>query len=77
MYNEKKMLNKLLKIFCHFNYHPKTRLVEVKIGFGPSDKVETVECQICQKVFIRGNKGVNPKIVLIIILLLLLVILFF
>ena len=71
------MLKKLLIICCYFNYHPKIRLVDVKIGFGPSDKIETVECQICKKVYVRGNKGVNTKIILIIILLFLLVILFF
>ena len=69
------MLEKLLIICCHFNYHPKIRLVDVKIGFGPSDKIETVECQICKKVYVRGNKSANLKIVLIVILLLLLVLL--
>ena len=69
------MLEKLLIICCYFDYHPKTRLVDVKIGFGPSDKVETVECQICKKVYVRGNKSVNLKIVLIVILLLLFVLL--
>ena len=34
------MLEKLLIVFCYFNYHPKTKLVEVKIGFGPSGKTE-------------------------------------
>ena len=71
------MLEKLLIICCHFNYHFKTRLVDVKIGFGPSDKIETVECQICKKVFVRGNKSVNPKMVLIIIILFLLIMLLF
>jgi len=71
------MLENLLIIFCQFDYHIKTKLIDVKIGFGPSNKIETVECQICKKVYIRGNKGVNPKIVVIIILLVLLVILFF
>ena len=71
------MLEKLLIICCHFDYHSKTRLVDVKIGFGPSDKIETVECQICKKVFVRGNKSVNPKIVLIIIILFLLIMLLF
>ena len=51
--------------------------MEVKIGFGPSGKIETVECQICKKIYVRGNKEFNLKIVLIIILVLLLVILFF
>ena len=71
------MLKKLLIICCYFNYHLKLKLVDVKIGFGPSGKIETVECQICKKIYVRGNKEFNLKIVLIIILVLLLVILFF
>ena len=70
------MLEKLLIIFCYFDYHPKTRLVEVKIGFGPSGKIEKVECKICKQVYIRNNQGINLKIVLIVILLLFLVMLF-
>ena len=46
------MIKKLLLIFCYFDYHIKTRLIDVKIGFGPSGKIEKVECQICQKIFI-------------------------
>ena len=71
------MLEKLLIICCYFDYHPKTKLVDVKIGFGPSGKIEKVECKICKKVYIRRNKDINPKIVLIIILLILLIMLFF
>ena len=71
------MLEKLLIICCYFDYHPKTRLVDVKIGFGPSGKIEKVECQICKKVYIRDKKTINPTIVLLIILLFVLVMLFF
>ena len=71
------MLEKLLIICCYFDYHPKTKLVDVKIGFGPSGKIEKVECQICKKVYIRDKKNIDPKIVLIVILLLLLVLLLF
>jgi len=71
------MLEKLLIVFCYFNYHPKTKLVEVKIGFGPSGKIEKVECKICKKVYIRDKKTINPTIVLLIILLFVLVMLFF
>ena len=71
------MLEKLLIVCCYFNYHPKTKLVDVKIGFGPSGKIEKVECKICKKVYIRDNRGINPKIILIIILLFFLVMLFF
>ena len=71
------MLEKILIICCYFDYHPKTRLVDVKIGFGPSDKIEKVECKICKKIYIRGNKIINLKIVLIVILLFFLVMLFF
>ena len=71
------MLEKLLIICCYFNYHPKTKLVDVKIGFGLSDKIETVECKICKKVYVNGNKDLSPKIVLIVILILLLAMLFF
>ena len=71
------MLEKLLIICCYFDYHPKTRLVDVKIGFGPSGKIEKVECKICKKVYIRDNKGINPSIILLIILVFLLLILLF
>ena len=71
------MLEKLLIICCYFDYHPKTRLVDVQIGFGPSGKIEKVECKICKKIFIRDKKTINPTIVLLIILLFVLVILFF
>ena len=71
------MLEKILIICCYFDYHPKTRLVDVKIGFGPSGKIEKVECKICKKTYIRNNQSINPKIILIVILLLILVILFF
>ena len=55
------MLEKLLIICCYFDYHPKTRLVDVKIGFGPSGKIEKVECKICKKVYIRSKKGIDLK----------------
>ena len=71
------MLEKLFIICCHFDYHPKTRLVDIKIGFGSSGNIEKVECKICKQVYIRSNKGINLKIVLIVILLLFLVMLFF
>ena len=71
------MLEKILIICCYFDYHPKTRLVDVKIGFGSSGKIEKVKCKICKKVYIRGNKGNNLKIVLIVILLLFLLMLLF
>ena len=71
------MLEKLLIIFCYFDYHPKTKLVDVKFGFGPSGKIEKVECKICKKVYIRDKKSINPKIVLLIILLFVIVLLLF
>ena len=71
------MLEKILIICCYFDYHPKTRLVDVKIGFGPSGKIEKVECKICKKVYIRDKKGISPTIVLLVILLLILVMLLF
>ena len=71
------MLEKLLIVCCYFDYHPKTRLVDVKIGFGPSGKIEKVECKICKKVYIRGNNIIDLKIVLIVILLFFLFMLFF
>ena len=71
------MLEKLLIVCCYFDYHPKIRLVEVKIGFGPSGKIEKVECKICKKVYIRDKKGINLTIVLLVILLLVLVMLLF
>ena len=69
------MLEKLLIICCYFDYHPRTRLVDVKIGFGPSGKIEKVECMICKKVYIRDNKTINPTIVLLVILLFVIVML--
>ena len=71
------MLEKLLIICCYFDYHPKTRLVDVKIGFGPSGKIEKVECKICKKVYIRTNKDINQIIILIVIVFFFLVLLFF
>ena len=71
------MLEKLLMIFCYFDYHPKTRLVDVKIGFGPSGKIEKVECEICKKVYIRSNKVINLKIVIIAILIFFIIMLLF
>ncbi|MBO6470121.1 MAG: hypothetical protein HVK41_03770 [Pelagibacteraceae bacterium] len=71
------MLEKLLIICCYFDYHPRTRLVDVKIGFGPSGKIEKVECMICKKVYIRDNKTINPTIVLLVILLFVIVMLLF
>ena len=71
------MLDKLLIVCCYFDYHPKTRLVDVKIGFGPSGKIEKVECKICKKVFIRDKKVINLTIILLVILLFVLVMLFF
>ena len=71
------MLEKLLLIFCYFNYHPKTKLVEVKIGFGPSGKTEKVECKVCHKIFIRDNQDNNLKIILLVILAFVLLLLLF
>ncbi len=71
------MLEKLLIICCYLDYHPRTRLVDVKIGFGPSGKIEKVECMICKKVYIRDNKTINPTIVLLVILLFVIVMLLF
>ena len=71
------MIDKFLIIFCYFNYHPKTRLIDVKIGFGPPGKIEKVECRICKKVYIPTNEKVNTKIFFIIILLILFLLLLF
>ena len=59
------MIKKLLLICCYFDYHPKKRLIDVKIGFGPTGKIEKVECQICQKVFIKENKQINLKTIIL------------
>ena len=71
------MLEKLLIIFCYFNFHPKTKLVEVKIGFGPTGKTEKVECKVCHKIFILDNQNNNLVIVLLVILLFFLLLLLF
>ena len=64
------MIKKILLLCCYFDYHPKTRLIDVKIGFGPSGKIEKVECQICKKVFINEYKQTNLKIVILVAILL-------
>ena len=71
------MLEKLLIVFCYFNYHPKTKLVEVKIGFGPSGKTEKIECKVWHKIFIRDSQNNNLIIVLLVILLFFLLLLLF
>ena len=71
------MFKKMLNLCCYFNYHPKTRLVDVKIGFGLSGKIETVECEICKKNYIRRNQNINPWAVVIIVILFLIILLFF
>jgi hypothetical protein len=71
------MLEKILIICCYFDYHPRTRLVDVKIGFGPSGKIEKVECKICKKVYIQDKKSIKPTIILLIILLFVIVMLLF
>jgi len=71
------VFEKLLLIFCYFNYHPKTKLVEVKIGFGPSGKTEKVECKVCHKIFIRDNQDNNLKIILLVLLAFVLLLLLF
>ena len=71
------MLEKILIICCYFDYHPKTRLVDIKIGFGPSGKIEKVECKICKKIYIRNKKDFNLTIIVLVILLFVLVMLFF
>ena len=64
------MIKKLFLICCYFDYHPKTRLIDVKIGFGPSGKIEKVECQICHKVYIHENKGVNLTVIMLLAIIL-------
>jgi hypothetical protein len=71
------VLKKLLIICCYFDYHHKTRLVEVKIGFGPSGKTEKVECKVCHKIFIRGSQDNSLKIAILVILILLFLLLLF
>jgi hypothetical protein len=70
-------INSLLKIFCRLDYHIKTRLVDVSIGFGPTGTIEKIECEICKKVFVKKNQypNTNALLVLIIIIILLIVIL--
>jgi len=48
-------MNFIYKILCKLGYHVKTRLIEVTVGFGPSGKVEKVQCEICKTVYIRRN----------------------
>ena len=71
------MLDKLLIICCYFDYHLKHKLIDVKIGFGPSGKIEKVECEICKKVYIRSNHNINLKAVIFIIILFFILMLFF
>ena len=70
-------MNFIYKIFCKLDYHFKTSLIEVTIGFGPSGKVEKVQCDICKKVYIRSNRTLKfNQPILIIIILILLILLF-
>ena len=69
------MIKKILFICCYFDYHPKTRLIDVKIGFGPSGKIEKTECIVCKKTFINEKKKIDFKIFLIVILIFFLLIL--
>ena len=68
----------IYKIFCKIGYHARTRLVEVTLGFGPSGKVEKIQCEICKKIYIRRNTSLNLDLqyVIIIIILILLILLF-
>ena len=70
------MIKKLLLICCYFDYHLKTRLIDIKIAFGSSGKIEKVECQICQKVFINQNKNINLKTTILVAIILFLLLLF-
>ena len=53
------MLEKLLIVFCYFNYHPKTKLVEVKIGFGPSGKTEKLSVKFVIKFLFAKIKTIT------------------
>ena len=55
------MKDSLLLIFCKLGYHLKTHLIDVKIGFGPTGKIEKVKCEICHKVYIRSNNFFKPS----------------
>ena len=57
--NYKKHMSFIYKMFCKIGYHVKTRLVEVTLGFGPSGKVEKIQCEICKKIYIRRNTSTN------------------
>ena len=72
-------MNFIYKILCKLNYHLKTKLVEVNVGFGQSGKIEKVQCEICKKVYIQQNRPlkVNPQIIIILILILLILLLLF
>jgi len=70
-------MNFIYKIFCKLDYHFKTSLIEVTMGFGPSGKIERVQCDICKKVYIRNNRTLKfSQPVLIIIVIIFLILLF-
>ena len=64
-------MNPLYKILCKTGFHAKVKLIEVSVGFGPSGKVEKVQCEICNKVYFRQNNSfkINPQIIIIILII--------
>lgn len=64
-------MNFVYKILCKTGYHAKIKLIEVSIGFGPSGKVEKVQCEICNKIYFRRNNSLklNPKVIIIVLLI--------
>ena len=69
----------IYKILCMLGYHAKIDLIEVSVGFGPSGKIEKVQCKNCKKIYIRRNMSMklNPQIIIIVILIFLLLLLLF
>ena len=68
-------INSLLIIFCKLDYHFKTSLVDVTMGFGPTGKIERVQCKVCKKIFVKKNyfPNLNKELLLIIIIILLII----
>ena len=70
-------MNFFYKIFCKLGYHTKTRLIEATFGFGPSGKIEKIQCEICKKIYIRRKTVLRFNLLILLIIIFIILILFF
>ena len=48
------MILKLLKILCYLGIH-KYKILNIEFGFGPTDRVTTLECKRCGYTIVKGS----------------------